>query len=72
MHTICPACSGLIRKGPRCTCGEEMIDSGPVTDYLGPYSPYDNCCFESPGCTHLFTCPACGNDLRLAVRQEQI
>lgn len=66
MNTICPACSGLISSGPDCPCGREMADSGPASDYSGPYSPYFNCSFESPACIHLFTCPACGRDTRVA------
>jgi hypothetical protein len=44
-----------------------MLDSGPVTDYTGPYSPYYNVSFEGEYCLHLFTCPACGNDQIIAV-----
>jgi hypothetical protein len=72
VNTMCPACSGLIKKGPDCPCGEKMLDSGPVTDYLGPYSPYFNTCFETPSCIHLFTCPACGRDIRVAVRLQEV
>jgi hypothetical protein len=52
---------------PQCLCGETMLDSGPVTDYAGPYSPYFNMSFESTYCHHLFTCPACGKDRVIAV-----
>ncbi len=72
MTTMCPACTGLMKNAPVCPCGEEMVDSGPATDYLGPYSPYFNNSFESPRCTHLFTCPACGRDARLDVPLQKI
>lgn len=72
MNTMCPACSGLIRTGPVCRCGEKTIDSGPVSDYWGPYSPYFNMRFESCHCLHLFSCPACGRDKRVAVRLQEV
>lgn len=66
MSVMCPLCSGLMTSGPSCPCGGEMEDSGPVTDYFGPYSPYFSGHFESRCCVHLFTCPSCGRDTRLA------
>lgn len=67
METACPLCNTLRVIKPACSCGEEMLDSGPVTDYTGPYSPYYNASFEGEYCPHLFTCPACGNDQIIAV-----
>lgn len=73
MSTMCPACSGLIKKKPACPhCGEQMVDSGPVTDYFGPYSPYYSLHFESGLCTHLFSCPECGFDRRFAIKVENV
>lgn len=72
MSTMCPACSGIFDRAPVCPCGEKMIDSGPVTDFSGPYSPYFNINFESNHCTHLFSCPACGYDRRIAISLENI
>lgn len=72
MNTMCPACSGILTRGPVCGCGEEMVDSGPVTDYFGPYSPYFSLHFESSSCIHLFSCSACGYDRRIAINLENI
>ncbi len=69
MGTMCPVCNGLMEQGPLCSsCGAEMQDAGLVTDYLGPYSPYFHTSFESPCCLHLFTCPRCRKDKRIAVK----
>lgn len=72
MHTACPACNGLLQTSPLCPCGREMVNSGMVSDYFGPYSPYFSTTFESECCVHLFTCPACGNDSRYGFRLEKI
>ncbi|MCL6610866.1 MAG: hypothetical protein K6T66_04910 [Peptococcaceae bacterium] len=69
---MCPACSGLITTGPDCPCGEEMEDGGPAADYFGPYSPYFNAAFESTGCVHLFTCPACGSHSLLYIPLREV
>ncbi len=65
MSTMCPACNGIIGSHPSCRCGTEMTDSGPVSDYYGPYSPYSGAGFAQRNCVHLFTCPACGRDSRV-------
>lgn len=72
MEKICPVCNGLMNHGPICRCGAEMIDTGLVSDYFGPYSPYFSECFKMPHCLHLFTCPHCHEDLRLAVKMEEV
>ncbi len=72
MSTMCPVCSGLMEEGPLCRCGAEMKDAGLVTDYLGPYSPYFSMSFEASCCLHLFVCPNCGEDKRIAVRLEEV
>lgn len=72
MSTMCPVCNGLLKTGPRCPCGGEMVDAGTVTDYLGPYSPYFNTSFSSGRCVHLFTCPACGRDSRFTFRLKNV
>lgn len=72
MTTMCPACSGLLKNGPACSCGEETMDTGPVSDYFGPYSPYFNMNFEANQCVHLYKCPACGRDRRIAIGLRHI
>ena len=72
MDTMCPACSGVAVASPTCACGEKMEDSGPVTDYFGPYSPYFNLNFESGICVHLFSCPHCGHDARIPIKLQYV
>ncbi|AGL02611.1 hypothetical protein [Desulfoscipio gibsoniae] len=67
METACVLCNALEKLSPRCSCGQIMQDSGPVTDYAGPYSPYFNMSFEDNYCHHLFTCPACKADKIISV-----
>jgi len=67
LETACILCNNMDKLEPRCSCGEIMRDSGPVTDYLGPYSPYYNTSFEAGHCYHLFTCPYCGYNHVFAV-----
>jgi hypothetical protein len=49
-----------------------MTDAGPASDYFGPYSPYFHTHFAADRCVHLFTCPACGSDRRMAIRLKII
>lgn len=67
MDTACVLCNSMEKMHPQCSCGQTMLDSGPVTDYKGPYSPYYNMSFENDHCHHLFTCPACGADQTISV-----
>jgi len=67
METACVLCNSMERWSPRCSCGQIMLDSGPVTDYSGPYSPYYNMSFAEDHCHHLFTCPVCGRDTVISV-----
>lgn len=62
MITTCALCNTLVTVTPPCSCGETMLDQGPVTDYMGPYSPYYNTSFTQTRCHHLFSCPSCGRD----------
>lgn len=72
METACELCNAMKKMLIRCCCGETMLDSGPVTDYSGPYSPYYNTNFENPYCHHLFTCPLCGRDRVISVQLRKI
>jgi hypothetical protein len=67
LQMACPLCNGIYTGRHICTCGTPLEDTGPVTDYYGPYSPYFNLSFEAPVCVHLFSCPACGRDRHVAV-----
>lgn len=84
MSLGCPACNGLSELRQSCPdCGAEMEDMGAVSDYLGPYSPYeDRELLESTGpdtlepdwgeCIHLMSCPNCGRDKRRSVETVTI
>lgn len=72
METACELCNNLKTLRPICACGDVMTDSGPVTDFTGPYSPYFNTSFINGNCHHLFTCPACGNDRIIIIRLRKI
>ncbi len=76
----CPVCNGISSVTKPCPhCGNFMEDSGRLENYYGPYSPYDNMELYKPleawnpadtlACIHLFSCPGCGYDSRLAFRQ---
>ncbi|NPV27476.1 MAG: hypothetical protein HPY81_08590 [Firmicutes bacterium] len=79
MSSGCPACNGLSELRQNCPdCGEEMEDMGAVSDYLGPYSPYqdrelldltvpDAQEHDWGECVHLLFCPNCGRDHRQRV-----
>jgi hypothetical protein len=69
--SFCPLCNNIIQLEMTCSCGTIMHDSGPVTDYYGPYSPYFNTEFESRVCHHLLTCPNCGQDTVRGIPLEE-
>jgi len=70
MSGVCPLCNDTKEITVLCPCGEKMRDSGLVSDYYGPYSPYFNVDFEDSFCRHLFTCPQCGKDKVIKIRLE--
>jgi len=79
----CPVCNGLADLQNECPrCGGMMTDAGNIENYYGPYSPYDDTdLYEPPGfagpadvspCIHLFSCPGCGYDTRIAIARVAI
>lgn len=77
MERVCPVCNGLRPVRVSCkTCSGWMQDGGRVSEYLGPYSPYELSPLgqqESEGrCTHLLICSLCRNDAYLIVQSESI
>ncbi len=72
MNTICPLCNGLYSTSVECDCGSDMLDKGPVNDYLGPYSPYSPTESAFPACIHLFRCPTCNRDKRKIINRTDI
>lgn len=67
MNPICPLCNGLFSSRVECLCGQDMLDQGPLQDYLDPYSPYSSTGEDTPVCVHLFRCPDCYRDQRITV-----
>ncbi len=67
MSGQCPLCNGLSSVTRDCTfCGGPLEDTGPLSEYLGPYSPY----LEQQAtdwCVHLLACPNCGYDEKISV-----
>lgn len=74
MEKFCPLCNGIHNILISCdSCGAEMTDQGTVSDYYGPYSPYDALdVVEHDCCIHLFYCKHCHLDHRLAVPLETL
>ncbi len=67
---MCPLCNGLNSITVKCSqCGSEVQDSGRISDYYGPYSPYrpiddlnmtdgfDDA--QQHSCPHVIYCPTC-------------
>lgn len=76
MEYVCPLCNGMTQLHAACSkCGSPLIDGGSVTDYLGPYAPYDlspRMKEGDPACTHLLVCADCGNDSYAIIRNDVI
>ncbi|HEU4963470.1 MAG TPA: hypothetical protein VFV52_06345 [Bacilli bacterium] len=77
MEQVCPLCNGMEEIHVRCSrCDVQMSDSGMVSDYVGPYSPYELTAHvkqENDGrCTHLLNCPQCGRASYAIVQSEWI
>ncbi|HHW67599.1 MAG: hypothetical protein PWP07_1146 [Epulopiscium sp.] len=80
MDLVCPLCNGFKNIEVSCmVCGENMKDGGLVSDYYDDYSPYlpisitsrtDG--YPSDQCVHLFYCPECGKDKRIAIQKERV
>jgi hypothetical protein len=77
MEQVCPLCNGLKEVRAACReCGSPMVDGGMVTDYVGPYSPYEltpQVKMEKDRlCTHLLYCAACGSQTYMIAQSESI
>ncbi|KEO84415.1 hypothetical protein [Tumebacillus flagellatus] len=77
MELVCPLCNGLRGVQAACkSCGGPMEDGGMLSDYVGPYSPYEwtpQVKQENAGrCTHLLFCAACGDEAYLIAQSETI
>ena len=70
MQRICPVCNGIASLAvPFPDCSSIMEDLGHVSDYFGPYSPYEEnwppaynrqaSRRMSANCVHFLQCPKC-------------
>ncbi|SHI12031.1 hypothetical protein [Sporanaerobacter acetigenes] len=75
MDLVCPVCNGLYEINVTCDiCFKNMIDKGPVVNYLDDYSPYllDDIAAKVDGapsykCVHIYQCPNCKHDKRVEI-----
>jgi len=83
MDLICPVCNGLLSLEQSCPhCGNKLVDGGIIQDYDGPYSPYQDqdiiqfitglVAGADERCVHLYYCPACRWDTRIAVSKVPV
>lgn len=79
MEYLCPLCNGIENASVRCEiCNAQMDDAGRIQDFFDDYSPYlDNDItgladgVSNDQCLHIFVCPRCGNDCRVAVNRVE-
>lgn len=77
---VCTVCNSMTAVRKECpNCGRQMVDAGKIQDYYDDYSPYlDQDIYQdgydhsdSDQCVHLFACPNCHYDKRLAFSKEE-
>lgn len=75
MERICPICNGLQSVRRFCPyCGREMEERGALQEFIDDYSPYlsqelgENLT-DTRECVHLYYCPSCDEDVRVASPQ---
>ena len=72
MEKVCPLCNALQQITVKCRhCGARLVNAGKIEDFRGPYSPYTSAGIlqdvkSATQCVHLFYCPNCGYDERIA------
>ncbi|MGO4370844.1 hypothetical protein [Paenibacillus sp. 2TAB19] len=79
---LCPVCNGLASIQESCSsCKGQLIDGGRVTDWIGPYAPYEPIQepfanesyqrLEAPPahCNHIIYCPACQQTSEVLVNE---
>ncbi len=80
MFLVCPLCNGLYEIQQKCfICNNDMVDRGPIVNYLDDYSPYllDDITtlvdgVEKEKCVHLFYCNNCNYDKRVVISKKEI
>ncbi len=81
MSYICPVCNGLTTLHETCSnCQHHLDDYGRLDNIWGPYSPYREIDHlkmtngyidvENHSCIHLASCPVCGRDHIITVKEE--
>lgn len=76
---LCPLCNGLNSPFLLCpNCEEQLEDAGMLENFFEPYRPYlpQSLLYEADGvgmneCLHLFNCPKCSQDLRVAIEKVE-
>jgi len=69
----CDVCNGernLVEACPECDDGTLLEDMGPVDNYYGPYSPYEEYSGEvtsDESCMHLCRCPECNSEVTIPI-----
>lgn len=78
----CPLCNALKEVNRNCpTCSTRLEDAGKVSDFLDPYSHYNDEETVKMGdgypntakdqiCPHLLTCKSCGYDQVIFIQEE--
>ncbi|CAM4266227.1 hypothetical protein L1N85_18075 [Paenibacillus alkaliterrae] len=77
---FCPVCNGIQSLHGSCSfCGGTVMDGGRMSDYAGPYAPYEQIEFEQRQddanmqnnhvCKHLLYCSTCEQITEAAVKE---
>ncbi|HBT19913.1 MAG TPA: hypothetical protein DEA47_00840 [Peptococcaceae bacterium] len=80
MNQVCPVCNGMAAFVIQCPeCGKPMDDQGHISDFYGPYSPYEEDLWPqltglsgrvaSSRCIHFLYCSRCRIGRRRAVKK---
>lgn len=80
MQQVCPVCNGMAVLLVQCPeCGKPLEDQGHVSDFYGPYGPYEEDMWPrltgmagrtaSLRCIHFLFCSNCGRGTRRSVKK---
>lgn len=76
MGAVCPVCNGLSKLLQTCQrCGMILHDEGMLTDFIGPYSPYElspRTNGENGTCIHILHCAQCNRESYAIVQNDTI
>lgn len=80
---ICPLCNGILSIEIHCfKCNTLLEHQGKVTDFLDPYSHYNDNdivkladgyqnTFKYQICPHIFICPTCGEEKVHFIKEQK-